>query len=273
MLASGRVSEAEKLLLGAIRAEPDSAALHAQLGMLYYQVRRYPQAIESLGRAVQLEEANPEYTLSLADVLLASRRFSVAAEFLNAVKARFDNLPAYQYDLGLAYYGLRNFAIALGHFRQALQLAPKLDLARYFEGNCLAAIGDLQGAQQAYRTALKVSPAKPDYLFALGKTLSLSGPEHDAETISLLEKALAIQPEHSPSKLYLALAFERANRLTEARNLLEALAQKHPDQMESYVALTRIYYRLKQHEKGDEASRIAKKLRDAQQQVGSTPTP
>ena len=265
LVASGRMDEAEKLLREALRKNPNSAEAHAQLGMLHYQLKRYPQAIEELGRAVQLDETNPEYALSLVDVLLAARRFPVAAEFLTAVKARFETLPAYQYNLGLAYYGARNFATALQHFREALRLKPKLDLARYFEGNCLAAIGDLEGAQRAYRAALEVAARKPDYLFALGKTLSLSGPEHDAETISLLEKALAIKPEHSPSKLYLALAFERSNRLAEARDLLEAVARAHPDQIESYVALARIYYRLKERGKGDEASRAVKKLREAQQ--------
>jgi tetratricopeptide (TPR) repeat protein len=230
---------------------------------VHYQLKRYPQAIEELGRAVQLDETNSEYALSLADVLLAARRFSVAVEFLTAVKTRFERLPAYQYNLGLAYYGARDFATALQHFREALKLAPTLDPARYFEGNCLAAIGDLEGAQQAYREALEASPGKPDYLFALGKILSLSGPEHDGEAISLLEKALAVKPDHSPSKLYLALAYERANRLPEARELLEAVARAHSDQIEPHVALARIYYRLKQRDKGDEASRTVKKLREA----------
>src|SRR5688572_16121300 len=98
LLTSGRTDEAEKLLREALRSNPNSAEAHAQLGMLHYQLKRYPQAIEELGRAVQIDETNPEYALNLADVLIAARRFSIAAEFLTAVKARFETLPAYQYN-------------------------------------------------------------------------------------------------------------------------------------------------------------------------------
>jgi tetratricopeptide (TPR) repeat protein len=265
LLASGKTEQAEKILRDAIANSQGSAELHAQLGMLLFQVKRHPEAIGELGRAVQLDESNSEYAMNLADALLAARRFSVAAEFLTAVKARFEKLPAYQYNLGLAHYGARNFAAALEHFREALKLAPNLHLARYFEGNCQAAIGDLEGARQSYRAALAASPDQPDYLFALAKVLSLSGPEHDPETIAMLEKTLALKPSHTPSKLYLALAFERSGRFNEARQLLEAVAGEHPDQIEPHAALARIYYRLKLRDKGDGASRIVRKLRESQQ--------
>jgi cytochrome c-type biogenesis protein CcmH/NrfG len=264
LLAAGKTQEAEKRLRDALAQSPNSAELYAQLGILYHQLKRHAEAIEHLGRAVQLDEGNAEYAMGLADALLTARRFGVAAEFLTAVKPRFQKLPAYQYNLGLAYYGARNFAASLEHFRQALKLAPDLDLARYFEGNCLAATGDLEGAQQSYRAALARNPEQPDYLFALAKILSLSGPEHDPETIALLEKALALKPSHTPSQLYLALAFERSGRLGEARDLLEGVARDFPDQIEPHAALARIYYRLKQRDKGDEASRIVRKLREAQ---------
>ncbi len=264
LLASGKSEEAERRLRDALTQAPMSAELHAQLGMLYFQLQRHPEAIEHLGRAVQLDEANAEYAMSLADALLAARRFGIAAEFLTAVKSRFEKLPAYQYNLGLAYYGARDFATALEHFRQALKLAPKLELARYFEGNCLAAGGDLEAAQQSYRAALLANPNNPDYLFALGKVLSLAGSEHDVEVIALLKKALAIKPSHTPSRLYLALAFERSGQLAEARDLLETVAREYPDQIEPHAALARIYYRLKLRDKGDEASRIVRKLREAQ---------
>ena len=86
LLNDGRVADAERLLREELAKHPQSAELHAQLGMLYYQVKRYEQAIEELGRAVQLNGTNAEYTMNLAEVLLASRRFPVAVDFLLGIK-------------------------------------------------------------------------------------------------------------------------------------------------------------------------------------------
>lgn len=273
LVAAGKAGEAENVLRDAIAKEPDSAELHAQLGMLHYELKNYDAAIAALGRAVQLDEANAEFSLNLADVLLTARKFSVAVEYLVALKGRFGSLPRFQYNLGLAYYGARNFATALDHFRVAARRAPKLALARYFEGNCLAAMGRLPDAQQAYRDALKLEPRQPDYLFALGKILSLSGPEHDPETIAMLKLALAAKPDHYPSKFYLALAYERTGRLPDAMDLLEAIVRAYPDQLEPHAALARIYYRLKLRDKGDEAARTVRKLRESGQNGAPTASP
>ena len=53
--------------------------------------------------------------------------------------------------------------------------------------------------------------------------------------------------------------------------LLEAVVQEHNDQIEPYVVLARIHYRLRQREKGDEASRMVKLLRE--KSLGQPPRP
>jgi tetratricopeptide (TPR) repeat protein len=246
---AGKLEAAEQVLREGIRSGDGAPEVRAELGALLVARRRFSEAVEEFGLAAQQDPKNLEYAVGLAGALIADKRFSVAAEYLRAVKDQFENEAQYHHQLGLAYWGLHNFPAALAEFQAASRLDPKLHVAVFFTGNCHAVLGDLPTAVEAYRTAIRQNPRAVSYRVALGKVLDRMGPEHAQEAVSTLREALRLDPGDIPSKFALALALEKTGQPREAVRLLEEVSGRYPDELPPHIALVRLYTRLNSPEK------------------------
>ncbi len=264
-MESGQSGEAIRFLTSLLQENPNAAELHAQLGMVYYQLKDYEHAVLSFGRAVQLDDSSLAHTMNLVEVLLADRRFPVAIQLLSAVEPKFRGQVPFHYNWALAYYGARDFHTSLQQFREVSRIDSRFAPAHYFQGNCLAAEGSYDQAETEYRKALELRPQDPAYLFALGKVLQLAGPERLDEAIATLEHAVRLNRDHTPSLFYLGLSYEKAGQYDRARRLLEEVAGRQPNQVEPQAALARVYFRLKMREQGEAAAAAARRLRDRPQ--------
>ncbi len=265
---TGNVAEAERILKAALAGGVDSPQVHGELGLLFYREGRFREAVPELGRAAQLDPDSAEYSLKLAASILGEHRYPVAVDFLQAIEPRFGALAEYRYNLGLAYYGTRDYTRAIEAFEKAIQIDPKMDLAFFFLGNAWAVSDELDKAVVNYRKALALNPMNAGYCLALGKILSQLGPDHDAEAIRWLRKALKLKPGDAASEFALALACERVGDLGCARNLAEDVAKRYPDEVSPAVLLARIYGKLHEVEKANAARATVKRLQRAGQ-----PTP
>lgn len=263
---SGSLQQAEQVLRAAIAASRDAAELHGELGNLLYQQSRFREAIPELGRAVQLDPESAEYSMKLAGAILGEHRYSVALEFLTKVRARFNKLPEYQYNLGLSHYGIGDYGRAASAFRRTLQLAPDMDLAHFFMGNTYAAQREMEKAIPEYRLALALNPENAGYCFALGKVLERMGPESGPEAIRWLTRALELKPGDVPSEFELGRACERAGNLACARPLLEDVVARYPDDLSSHVVLSRIYTKLNLTERAAREREQARRILAARPQ-------
>jgi tetratricopeptide (TPR) repeat protein len=241
---AGKREAAEQVLRDAIRSGDGAPDVRAELGALLVARRRFAEAVEQFGLAAQQDPKNLEYAVGLAGALIADKRFSVAAEYLRAVRDQFEKDAQYHHQLGLAYWGLHNFPAALAEFQAASRLDPKLDVALFFAGNCHAVLGDLPAAVEAYRTAIRQNPRAVSYRVALGKVLDRMGPEHAPEAVSTLREALRLSPGDIPSKFALALVLEKTGRPGEAVRLLEEVSARYPDELPPHIALVRLYTKL-----------------------------
>ena len=259
LIALSQFETAEKVLREALLNSETSAELHGELGGLLYRNGRFREAVPELGRAAQLDPNSPVYSIQLAGAIIADGRFSVAVDLLQALRPKFESLADYHYNLGLAYYGIHNYRSAIPAFEKAVELAPKHDLAQFFLGNCHAVSGDPSAAADHYRRAIELNPGNSSYYLALGKAVGQMGPEHNAESIRVLRKALDLKPADVPSQFALGLACERAGDLHCAAPLLEHVAARYPDELPPHVALARVYTKLKDDRAARERD-IVKKL-------------
>ena len=249
LVKAGRVAEAERTLAAAIAAGEDTAELHGELGDLRYQSGQFRDAVMELGRAAQLDPDSTIYSMKLAGAIIADGRYPVALEFLKAVSARFENLPEYQYNAGLSYFGMHDYQNAARALRRAIELAPKMDLAHFFLGNTYAMGGELTTAVPEYREALRLNPKSAAYSFALGKVLGHMEQDQEPEAIRLLRKALELKPGDVASEYELGRICERADDLDCARPLLEDVSVRYPDLLAAHYALARVYRKLQLPEK------------------------
>lgn len=242
---AGQFSQAERILQAALSGSPDSAALQLELGRALIQQGQFEPAVEALGRAVQLGPDSLEYNMALAEALLQWRHFSVAMQFLEAIEPKFKGTPEFQYNLGLAHFGVKHTGPALPHFEEALRLNPNLDKARFFIAGCHAANGDVKSAISEYRALVKDYPENPSYWVALGQVLDSDSDQNRTEAIAACRRALVLRAPDAGAMFELAALLTKSGEVEAARPLLEYLVAAQPDVLPAHVLLSKVYFRLK----------------------------
>jgi tetratricopeptide (TPR) repeat protein len=101
-LTRGQLDEAERSFRGVLRADPQSGAAYANLGVVYMRRRQWAKALESLQKAQEL----------------------------------LPQVPGVRLNVGLAYYRQNEFLQAIPAFESVLHDQPDSLQARYLLGQC-----------------------------------------------------------------------------------------------------------------------------------------
>ena len=153
---AGLYDQAAEAYRMAIRLRPEAAAYHLALGLAHERLGEYRDALDSLARAARLapasEEARSEYARVTAELSDLERGlegvggyerllnvghayrlkgwYAKAAAVYAFAAARRPREAAPVYYLGLAYYSMNQYQRALGSYKRALALDPKMSEAR-----------------------------------------------------------------------------------------------------------------------------------------------
>jgi tetratricopeptide (TPR) repeat protein len=162
---------AEPHLERAIQLMPTLGTAHYNLGTLLHRQNELDGALREYQLALKYASDNHEaaQTHNNLGVLLnqLGRRDEAMAEFTNAIASN----PYEQNSLigrGMIEYQEGRFDDALQDFVRAAQIAPS-PLAFYWRGRVLEEKGQLSGAAEAYRSALKLAPEFGDARVRLGE--------------------------------------------------------------------------------------------------------
>ncbi|MEE9561938.1 MAG: FG-GAP-like repeat-containing protein, partial [Thermoanaerobaculia bacterium] len=220
---TGRVGDAvlRRSLTGASYLSQSSRVLHFGLGeagaLEDVEVRWLAGEPESFGSLEansvwELTEGAGEPRRVLASSGLSDREQVV--EFWNKQRAGMDAVKK-EGDLPKA----------IGLFRQALALDPEHEDSRYYLANCLAALGDLEGAMTELDTMRRLSPGSHRAHKQWGVLRALSA-ESDADLEAAgqaLERALEINQEGTGSLLVLGeIALMQGDRTLADERLAKA---------------------------------------------------
>jgi len=257
---AGKAKEAEEVLRSAVAQDPDSAALHGALGKLLFTEANYPDAVQELNQAEQLDADSREYNMLLAASLLGAKRDGVARNFLLAIEPRFTQYPEFHYSLGLAYYNMAQIAKSEEELQKAIQIDPKMDRANFLLAACLASEGEFAKASTTLRSLVRLHPDNAIYWSTLADTLRQQGPASRPEALRACHKALALKPHDPHSQFVMATILLDAKDYAGARTLLEHLEQVNPREMEAHVQLARVYARLGKENLAKQESHIAAEL-------------
>jgi tetratricopeptide (TPR) repeat protein len=162
---------AEPHLERAIQLMPTLGTAHYNLGTLLHRQNEMEQALREYQLALKYasDEREAAQTHNNLGVLLnqLGRRDEAMAEFTNAIASN----PYEQNSLigrGMIEYQEGKFDDGLRDFVQAAHVAPS-PLAFYWQGRVLEEKGQLSGAAEAYRSALKLAPEFGDARLRLGE--------------------------------------------------------------------------------------------------------
>jgi len=221
----GRLDEAIKEYLTAIRFKPAYADAHYNLGNVY----------EKQG---QLDEAIKEYKLALS---------------LKPAYADAHN------NLGNAYNEQSRMAEAIKEYKLALSLKPDYADAHYNLGNVYEKQGQLDEAIKEYKLALSL---KPDFAFAhnnLGLAYEKQGQLDEA--IKKYLEAIRFKPDFAITYRNLGRTYIKQNKLGEAIDKFLIALKLNPDDAVAHYNLAEVYSMKGLNEKAIEELEFALKLK------------
>jgi tetratricopeptide (TPR) repeat protein len=142
----------------ATRIMPGFAKAYNNLGVAYARRGRYPEAERAYRRAIELDPTLGEAYGNLGNLLLARRDLSTAPSMYQKAARYSSSAYYYLYKLGTAFYLDDDPDGAVRSFRRALRRRRSFAPAWIGLALALQQKGDLRGAEQALKSALRHDP-------------------------------------------------------------------------------------------------------------------
>lgn len=153
----GDLREAFAALRRSAQIRPDNGEVHFQLGRLYLQRRKAPEAaLQAFERARKAGYVHRDLELGIAEALTELGRDQEAAAALQTALDKSPSSAEVAYLLGLALDRLGNHAEAVHAFERAISLAPQEVTYHQSLGLTLESSGRRKEAIECYKRALQL---------------------------------------------------------------------------------------------------------------------
>jgi tetratricopeptide (TPR) repeat protein len=260
----GKNSEAQAAWRAVLKVHPRNSEAYAHLGLLEARKEHYSEAVPLYRRALALAPAMPGLRLNLGLSLFKSGALKEAIEtftpLLNSEPPSSSEALRLTTIIGLAHYGLGEYAAAIPYLKEAsgrdpqnlpfrLALAHSCLWAKEYQcvfdvyhqilalnaesaeadmltGEAMDEMKDVVGATQQFRAAVKANPREPNVHFGLGYLLWVQ--KQYAEATQEFQAELANNPNHNQALTYLADASLQMGNPEAAFPLFQKAIQMDP---------------------------------------------
>lgn len=292
----GKNAEAEIAWHAFLASEPSNPEAYAHLGFLEARQEHYAKAILLYRKAMALNPAMPGLQLNLGLALFKAGDLKQAIQIFELLRKSEPPSSAEAHRLttliGLAYYGLQEYAAAIPYLKEATASDPQnlsfrlvlahsclaskqfqcvLDVyheiltlnaesaeADMLAGEALDEMNDHDGATQQFRAAVKANPKEPNVHFGLGYLLWTQGQYEEAAREFQAE--LANVPNHVQAMAYLADANIRMNHPEVALPLIQKTIRIDPGVEMAHLDLGILYANAGHQEESLRELKVAAKL-------------
>jgi protein O-mannosyl-transferase len=141
-----------------LERNPDAWLAHHNMGNIFLDQNRLPEAIAHYREAVQLNPSLSQPQVNWGVALLMMGRASEAIPHLEEATRLAPDSPEAENSLGMAWAQIGRADQAIPHHQRAVQLAPDLPEMRNNLGRALVMVGRLDEAIAQYREALRLRP-------------------------------------------------------------------------------------------------------------------
>jgi tetratricopeptide (TPR) repeat protein len=241
----------------ALSACPSDQTLQLELGNAYFMGQHFQKAKDL---ALQVLRADPGNATALeikanSDYLLGDSRAAINT-FVDLLDRHPDNEPA-AYMLGRIYYQEDNVDQAIGQFERVLRLDKYSYKAYDNLGLCYEAKGDDDKATRYFLTAIKlVEKDHPEYDTAYADLAELLLKTGNLQKAFDAASIAADRNPRSARNFYLGgKALEQLGKTELALNWLERSAALDPNYPQPLYLLSRIYHKLGETQKAEEAQK------------------
>ncbi|HEY1985304.1 MAG TPA: tetratricopeptide repeat protein [Terracidiphilus sp.] len=248
---TGDTIAAEKLLLAEIDRDPHSARsarLLSYVGTIYFLHHDYMNAAVAWKKseAIAPLDASVRFSLAMAYIRLAHPDW--ARPVIESLAAQNDKEALFPYWLGRLAYDGHQYNEAIGHFKQALALNPKmaraydnLGLCYYYENQNEMALTNYEKAIQLDRGSAHPSPW-PYLNMAITQQFLNRLPEAEKN----LHEAIRLDPDFAKAHFQLGTVLEDLKQPEDALKELRTAARLDASYAEPHMAMARVLHKLGQ---------------------------
>ncbi len=227
-----------KVLQEAIKYNASNESAIYEIAFCYDQIGAYEQAIKCYSDFIDENPYSFTSWYNLGNAYSKMENFEKAIwAYDYCVIINEDFGPVY-FNLGNAYMGLDKFKLAIEAFDKCQEIDGDDPMALCYIGECHEQLNELDLAALYYNKSLELAPLLPDAWLGLGIVEDLKG--NTKEGITLIRKALDLDPENGGIYHVLAGAYEKLEDYKEANELyLRSLAldATDPDSLQGFVEL------------------------------------
>jgi type IV pilus assembly protein PilF len=173
LLKEGRPTQALTELNKAVELDPDNAQIRNVLGVAYMEKGMLSEAIQEFRKALDLSPDFVEVHNNLGTALLRQGKVQEAIkEFNKALTNPLYPTPHFvEYNLGRAYYQLKDYDQAKKHFKEAVKISPGYSMAYLGLGETCMATRQWDEAAEALKKAIEYAPRYVEAHYDLGEVL------------------------------------------------------------------------------------------------------
>ena len=225
-LAPTHPDAAIRKMQAALKSAPDNADLQDELGSLYAQQARWPQAEQCFHRAIDLNENLASAHLHLGIVLDRQHESGAIEEMQRASQLAPDNLEV-MIEFGTLLVASGQLPQAIEVLHHAASVHPDSEAATYQLALALQQTGDTQAAIPLFEKVVAAEPGNAAALTNLGMACLQQQKAKDA--IPYLQKAIQLDPKRVTAHQNLAAAYIQLNQVDDAIEQLRAALKLAPD--------------------------------------------
>lgn len=271
LLAQGHLDEAEVGFLHLLQRDELHPRANLGLGRLAMRRQRWRDALLYLRRAAADSRTRRAGTLALAEAHLRLGENEAAEQF----RVRLDALPPdpdwpdkflteiQHFNAGRRvrlmradqYFKQGHVAEAIAMYGRVVQDYPESDAAWNALGQALFRVRDFAGAEQALRTAVRLTPGFAEAHNYLGLARLEQGKLESAA--ASFRTAIDLKPDFAPAYSNLGRCLIRQNNRAGAIAAFRAAVRCKPDYVGAYLELAELLHQDQQHSEAREQVRRA----------------
>jgi tetratricopeptide (TPR) repeat protein len=277
-LAEARYPDAEQAFEKLRSLEPDVPEIYANLGLIYFQEKKFEQAVPSLRHALKLNPALPgldtllamslselgEYQEALPGLekgfhrsadpaikrmsgLQLERAYSWLSQDGKAVEVALELDRLYPNDPEVLYHNAKIFGnFAFLSVQKLGKIAPNSVWRHQAAGEAYESQASYVQAIDQYQRVLAIDPRRPGVHYRLGRTLLARSREGGGsaddrnEAMKEFQKELQLDPSNANAAYELAESYRTSGQLNEAKDGFELALKSHPAFEEAHLGLASV---------------------------------